>query len=484
MDKFNRDSRKRDVISTPLLLTVLACLTSAVLSLIAVQKPIVLGILIFAVVGAYCLHNYFKVTVVGLLVIRSSLDVFSDIGVPTLFGAGIILLGIGYVTLSFLTKREVNTDKLWWFLIIWVFVQGLWVVLLLTDSLGGNPSQIGNSITQWLKMFSWAVVYLLIMQLKNRTHPKQLINLLMFSLVAPLSAATLQLVLPPSVLPEYLVFSSGNEVIEAGSRLNGTMGHPNSLAYFCMLFLGVTLWKLETDNKKLPWIILAFTLAFFLVSTKSLGGLAMLLTFTFFYVATRLNIQSLISAPLLVGLVSFLFLRSDFGRDRLASLYETPLLNPDLDLSRTLLLAWGDGNSFNWRIAQWTYLIDSWKEFPILGYGLGTIRQVSVFGNYAHNDYIGYLVEGGIIGLILFLLFLGAQFTWLIRVLLRDPYDSTPEQRSFCTILIAFLMGLAVAMLAANVFTTQTTLCFYWFLFLAISNWNWSKDIDLSYSEC
>ncbi len=79
-------------------------------------------------------------------------------------------------------------------------------------------------------------------------------------------------------------------------------------------------------------------------------------------IAPRLNLINLIGGALLFAVVIVLFASTEFGQQRLASLTQTPLLNPDLDISRAILLSHGDGNSFNWRLAQWSLLIQAWEQ--------------------------------------------------------------------------------------------------------------------------
>lgn len=441
--------------------------------------PILLGLIPCLILGLYCLYYHFQVTVIGLLVLRSSLDAFSRYQLPALFAIGVILLTISYCLLLLITKREVNTNWFFWFLLSWVFSQFIWVVLIPLGGVGQGADLLAEAVEQWLRMFSWAMMYLLVTQLRDLVHPKTLINGLFLSLIIPLTGAFLQIFLPPSALPSFLVFSA--TAIEAGSRINGTMGHPNSLSSFAVLFIGLSLWKLGDVKNKVPLFLLLGTLVFVLTSTKSLGGLVMVAVFALLFTATRLNFLNLLGAIVLLALVLFLFSSSDFGRERLASLYETPILNRDMDLSRTLMLAMKDGNSLNWRIAQWTFLIDSWRDFPIMGYGLATTSSVSVFENYAHNDYVGALVEGGIVGFTTFLIFLGGQFTYLFSIINRPyPHQATVSQKALCFILISLLVSICIAMLAANMIT-QTTFYFYWFTLLSVAGWDWTERETLTH---
>jgi O-antigen ligase len=90
----------------------------------------------------------------------------------------------------------------------------------------------------------------------------------------------------------------------------------------------------------------------------------------------------------------------------------------------------------------------------------------------AHNDYVRALVEGGIIGAAIFLMFFGIQLLRLFRLFLIVPKGSS--QRTFCFILIAFLLALLVGMITENIWSHTTTF-FYWFTLSALASWNWNQ---------
>lgn len=377
-----------------------------------------------------------------------------------------------YIAFLLLDKQKIQLDRFWYFFAGWIALQSLWVILLPLGGLGFDASVLSISIREWVRMFSWLMFYLLIMQFKGRLHPEKIVSALFLSLIAPLIAALLQIVCPPSVLPSFLVFESGYSV-EAGSRINGTLGHPNTFATFVLLFLGLALWKINSYQKRRYWIVLVAVLAFFLVSTNSLTGMMMLVAFMVAYFIPKFNLINLIAGLSLLAIIGFLFVSSDLGQERLQSLYGTPLLNPDIDWSRAVLLQWEDGNSFNWRIAQWTYLLQSWQKYPIWGYGLGTDSKVSVFDTAAHNDYIRFLVEEGIVGLTTFLAFLLAQFTRLIQLLLAGSPQS--PQRNLCSMMLAYFVAMLVGMLTGNILL-HTTMFFYWWTLMAIASWDWTPS--------
>ena len=445
-------------------------LIGVVAGLLVGMTPLLLALALVAIAIVIYFLACFEQAVMGLLILRSALDLFSSLQLPAVFAIGLIGLTLLYITVKLLTGQTVQTDKFWWLLAGWVVLQGLWVILMPLGGLGLDGSYLSSAIREWIRIFSWLIVYLLLMQLKDKISPHKVISLLFLGLVIPLTIASIQVVLPPSLLPSILVYQT--TVIEAGSRINGTFGHPNTFATFLFLFLALTYWKQSHCQKRAPWLILLGVIAFFLVSTKALFGLVMLATFLVCLLTPRLNLLNLIGAIVLFAFIIGLFASTEFGQERLGSIAETPLLNPDIDIWRAILLSKTDGNSFNWRLAQWHYLLGQWQQFPFLGYGLGTSKYISTNGLEPHNDYIRALLEGGIIGLITFLAFIGAQMVRLVQLFRAAPRGGA--QRDLCLTLLAVLIGLSVGMITDNIWA-HTTLFFYWWTLLAVAGWDWKQ---------
>jgi O-antigen ligase len=433
--------------------------------------------LFFAILAGGVLYSFFtqfEYTVPGLLILRSFLDPFSAQQIPAAFAIGLDALTLLYVTVQLLTRRTVHTDGFWWFFASWVALQGLWLILMPMGALGLDASYLSYGIREWVRIFSWLMVYLLVMQLKGRLPPETIISRLFLALVLPLTAALMQMFLPESLLPSVLVPQgfSLTSTLETASRINGTLGHPNTFTTFLFFFLGLTYWKQGHAQRRQPWLILLGILAIFFVSTKALFGLLLLGILIVCLIAPKLSLPSLVGGIVLFALVIALFGSSEFGQERLGSIAETPLGNPDIDIWKAILLSAGDGNSFNWRIAQWTYLLTAWQQYPILGFGLGTSTAISNNGLLPHNDFIRVLVEGGIVGLITYLAFLSFQIVRLVQLIRKAPPRS--GQRDLCLVLLAIILAIPVGMITENIWS-HTTLFFYWWTVFAVAGWNWKE---------
>ncbi len=426
-----------------------------------------------AVIAVVYFFADFERAVLGLLIVRTSLDVFSHTEgqevIPSAFAIGIDALTLLYVSVLLLTGRTVRTDGFWWFFAGWMMLQGVWLILSAIGGLGLAPSDsiLAGSQREWTRMFSWLMVYLLVMQLKYRFHPEKIISWLFLSLLLPLTAALMQTFLPLSLVPELIVDKNLYD-----GRIEGTFGHPNGFATYVLFFIGLTYWKLSQSRRRWPWVLLLGLLAFVFVGTKALFSLAMLGMFIVALMLPKLKLPNAIGGVILLVVVLSLFASSDFGRTRLGTLGDTPMFNPNLDVSRAVLKSHWDYNSFNWRLAQWTALLQSWQKSPILGYGLGTITYLSEYHLYAHDDYIRALAEEGIVGLITFLTFLGAQVVRLVKLLGRARRGS--GQHELCLVLLAFFMSTLLAMCSENLWS-HTTLYFYWWTMFAIAGWNWNE---------
>jgi O-antigen ligase len=435
-------------------------------------KPLYVGLALVAIAVVLYFFASFEQAVLGLLVLRSSID--SMLPLPSVFGVGLNVLVLLYVTVILLTGRTVHTDGFWWFFAGWWVLQGLWVILLPMGALGLDASFLPDSIREWVRLFSWLMVYLLIMQLKDRLPPEKIIHTLFLSLVIPIIVALIQVVVP-SVLPSNLSPLGGDTaglIASEGARIRGTIGHPNGFATYLFLFIGLTLWKLSYSKQRWFWLLLLGLLAFFYVGTKALFSLMMLAVFVLVLIAPRLNVVNLIGGILLFAIVIGLFASTEFGQQRLGSIANTPLLNRDIDTSRAILLAQGDYNSFNWRISQWYLLLKAWREYPILGYGLGLSTQTAGNGFLPHNDYIRFLTEGGIVGLGTFLVFFGAQGLRLFQLIRHAQPGS--RRHELCLILLAVFIAIPVGMITENIWG-HTLLFLYWYTLLAVAGWDWNE---------
>ncbi|MEO0887435.1 MAG: polymerase, partial [Cyanobacteria bacterium J06648_10] len=164
-------------------------------------NPLILALPVVAISIVVAFFSNFETVVLGALILRSSLDLWSAQQIPALLAIGLDVLAILYVAAAILTRKKIHTDKFWWFFLGWVSLKAMWIVLLPLGALGMGSSLMSESIREWVRLFSMVMVYLLVMQLKDRMSPQRLVTILLLSLVGPLTAAAMQTFLPVSVLP-------------------------------------------------------------------------------------------------------------------------------------------------------------------------------------------------------------------------------------------------------------------------------------------
>ncbi|MEL7501590.1 MAG: O-antigen ligase family protein [Cyanobacteria bacterium J06554_6] len=436
------------------------------------QMPIVLAAAFIAILIVCCFLFQFEYSILGLFIVRSSLDLFSAQQLPAAFALGLDAFTIAYICYLSIARKQIQLDLFWCFYLFWLLLQGLWIVLIPLGAFDLGLASVSSGLREWIRMGSWVLAYLLILQLRGKIPPETIVQSLFFALIVPLTTAAMQLLLPPSVLPDPLVFEGGG-AFEANSRISGSLGHANTFGTFLLFFMGLAYWQVKRQRQPLRWLCLLGALVFFLVSTKALGSLAMFAAFAVVMVIPRLSLPKLLGSLLLVAAIIALFGSTEFGRERLGSIAATPLLNPNIDWSRAVLMSWFDHNSFNWRISQWTLLIDAWKQAPWLGHGIYTSSDLTILYNYAHNDYVRALAEGGVVGLFLFVLLLFAQLIRLIRIYVTSAYQ--PSRQTLSAVMLSFLVAIMVGMATENVWT-HTTLFFYWWVVFAVLGWEWETD--------
>lgn len=412
---------------------------------------------ILLVVSAVLLSFFLKeleASILFLLVLRSSLDFFSQLKIPAAYGIGLELLAVLYMVYCFISNESIQTDSFWWLLFGWTISQGLWLLLMPLDALGSDVTYLGESVREWLRILIWPTAYFLVLQLKGKVSPQKILSILLFALPIPILFALFQL----------------RDGIE---RINSTFAHSNAFASFLLLFMGVVWWQYKNSFKfKWLWITLLGALSFLLISTKALFILMMLLVSLLVVILPKLSLKTLIFGILSFSLIISLFASTDYGRSRLESTINTPLLNPEISINRGILLSESDHNSFNWRLSHWHTVLKAWEKHPFLGYGLGLSKQ-SIDSKYLpHNDYIRALIEGGILGLISYLVLWSLYLTQSIKLVRSSTLES---HKDLSLVIVALVIAVLVGMLTENIWS-HTVFFFYFSVLLAVSSWDWNSS--------
>jgi len=453
------------------------------LGLIAGAQPLLIVAAIFAAVALYFFFNYFEQTVIFLLLVRNSLDVFTKQQIPAAYTLGLVALTVIYLVYKFATNQKINFDGFWWFMAVWSFVQGTWIVLLLLGALELSPSLLMISFREWFRMLSIPLIYLLTIQLEGKVNPIKFIIIIAFgAMIFPIFIALLQMFVP-SILPEMLAginkTTDNLDLVAQGadvSRVRGTFIHANTLCRASVISLGVAIWELENSEVRWPWLVLLPLFALLIVGTKSMSGLIMLAIILLATMMRKMSFSRVVIGVVLFSGVLLLFSSSQYGQSRLESLYNMPFVNPDIDFNRAVILARNNlsDNSLNWRLSHWKYLLDHWEGSSFFGYGIGLSTHFAAREVLApHNDYVKFLIEQGYIGVSLLIAFLYAHIYRAIQLIKDARFDK--RRREFAYMLLVFSIAMSVGMITENIFRSSPFFVTLWSLF-AVASWDWNES--------
>jgi O-antigen ligase len=387
-----------------------------------------------------------------LLIARSSLDIFTDVGfyigplnfnVPSSVSIFIDVMGLLYLGMIYIREKISLFDNIAKAFLIWVLSLLFWVFLaylnLGEEGLGG--------IRDWGRLFSLFVIYLLSLQLSRLKGHRYVLNWILFSLIVPLS------------IGYYQIFFQPHLYVAGGHRIYGTVTHPNVFSLYLVLFIGVTLWKLKFSGLKLPWLGVIFAILFALVNTFSISGLVMLTVFISLFVYVEFEMKYRIMILLFFIIFIVIFINTEMGQKRIDSLKRTP---PLMVIVNDEIVT----NSFAWRIVNWKILFEKWTNKPFLGYGLNTSRVINPWHmSAAHNDYLRFLVELGLIGFSIYLCFL-ARIGFLIRDRLR--FCDNEEQRYLIMLVGIVYISWIIGSSVGNFIMALTFQFYFWSIIGAV----------------
>jgi O-antigen ligase len=367
-----------------------------------------------------------------LLIARSSLDIFTDVGfylgplsfnIPSSVSLFIDVMGLVYLGMIYIRGRISLFDNIAKGFLIWVLSLLFWVFLaylnLGEEGLGG--------IRDWARLFSLFLIYLLSLQLAKLKGYRYVVNWILFSLIIPIS------------IGYYQIFFQPDLYVAGGHRIYGTTAHPNAFSLYLVLFIGITLWKLKFSRLKLPWAGAIVILLFALVNTFSISGIVMLAVFISLFVYVEFEIKYRIIILLFFLVLITIFINTEMGQKRIDGLKRTP---PLMTIINDEIVT----NSFAWRIVNWKLLYEKWTDKPFLGYGLNTSSIINPWHMAAaHNDYMRFLVELGLIGFSIYLWFL-IRVGFSIRDQFRFCQDEEQKYLVMLTgiVFISWLIGSTV----------------------------------------
>jgi len=214
-------------------------------------------------------------------------------------------------------------------------------------------------------------------------------------------------------------------------RAKGTFEDPNAFAAYLIASVGVAMiWSLMNRRRLIPWqvvpMIAGIALSYSRAAIVTCGAVLLVGFLVSLGVKQLRSLRWIACAMAAAAGIGFLL----GGFSRLGEAQRE--LNFEGDI----------------RFQLWTAAIRVWSEHPVFGVGLGQFRSAtaslvdSPSSLLAHNTYLSFLAEGGIVGALLFLAIPGAVVVLLSR-------EGGAVSRLFLLTVTAFL-GMAATLNLQN----------------------------------
>lgn len=174
-------------------------------------------------------------------------------------------------------------------------------------------------------------------------------------------------------------------------RLEGTLSHPNIMAYFLLIIMGAMVFQLHEGKVEKRWSITAY--AYFILL---LAGFVFTLTrsawaaFAFMMGTYILFFKRQWFLPAAALAVASFFL--PMVNERVTELFTTS--GGSLQVTKS--------SSLGWRFDAWERFWVQAVKRPIFGHGINATGYVGNYHVEAHNDYLRFFLESGIFGIVLY----------------------------------------------------------------------------------
>ncbi|MDD4941105.1 MAG: O-antigen ligase family protein [Candidatus Omnitrophica bacterium] len=278
-----------------------------------------------------------------------------------------------------------------------------------------NSRYVKFSVVDFLRLVSILIaVNYVVVYFRGREKAVLFLKLIVVSAIVPLAMAAYQ-----------LIFKHG--LPEAGfQRLYGTFLHPNVFSQYLVMVFLVTFYLIQIHGiKKYQRVVLYCVLAIVaaaLFKTYTRGAWIGLSAACMFFV--------FIKSPLIKKVRYFVLVLAV-----LTALMPTIQKRfSDVDVKDEDNLS-----SWQWRLQQWTRTVDSVKENPVVGKGIGVFEVTYDIG--VHNDYLRIAYETGFagfisyVGLMLYLLFVSCA-----KLRRARTYDQANRYKLAAGLVIAFMI--------------------------------------------
>ncbi len=306
-----------------------------------------------------------------------------------------------------------------------------WLIVKSIDTISVPESM--SALLQYLLVASTLVLAAVVVR---KGDERYVFTCIACSVLIPLTVGVLQLMIYYGWLPpvEFLKENISTQHIAGYSyaAIGSIYTHRNVFAHFLALavvvFLLVSGEELVDSRLRLPMILLSVLMVFFIVSIATRGAIIVLLLGTLFLVLRRLRLPIVL---FVIGTILALYLFSGVIEYSLFRMTQAE--------------------------TQWSGRTEIWRiglaHISLTGVGLGGIIPGKIIPSdmgymMAHNDYLKYLIETGIIGVVLFVAFLLDVFGLAYKAW-RSP-EKRAGVRAQAALVLVIWICFGVAMIAEN----------------------------------
>ena len=347
------------------------------------------------------LNQKINLYTISLFIILSILPIF-DAGYNNNLPMYLLLFALAVLILkNNIYKDEIRlsikSPLLWYFLyIIWCSISFIWSIYFI------------RTVMELFELLLYGAIFFITLQLNDEDNDKVIsVVLLIGSCIALLG------------ILEY-IFITNNRIVS-------TFTNPNPFAtYLLILFLFSWGTSLNIRRKGFYLASLIFLVALLLSGSRG-GFIATIIGFSFIIISSKDDFKEKLIKSLILLFIGLIITRF--------IIYLAPIVQDKIGITLSMVdyLIRKDtllGSSLVGRLEFWKVAWELIKSKPINGYGLGTFFSAYYieygsnqwYSRFVHNHYLQIMAETGIIGIILFLIFLVSIFRIIYEKIKSNDY--------------------------------------------------------------